>query len=318
MYLPYLYGRQYELLAVRMLLDDKERDPGEMLPIIEPVMSNPRDLLRCVRECEEAGQPVAIVVNPHRHQLALSIARRTWQREVYAALEQSPGSTPAVVCGEDAGVQEIGRYLDLFPDREIAVVYQAGRWSPDDIRWIARQDRLRWHIVDVDHVSARLRAAMPRERLILLKDCFNKLARNADYRGREFFTDVHHGLYDIASGLSDYLCLGSQLKVGGFKAHAVAIHAVYRDRDDGDVWIEHFVSTLTSVDEGDVAGKLVDAAGKLMAAVRRRPREFGNNPALRDFQQIAESGDSPGLSVSKKLQMAHHMYLMMDVLEGRL
>lgn len=317
MYLPYLYGRQYELLAVRMMLED-ERDRAGLLPLIEPLMARIGDLKRCINLCGDHDQSIAVVVNPDKHQLKTQEALNLWWDEMAPLIDGAAHVIPTLVCRSDTARDEVALFLKQFAGRPVAVVYPGKRLSSTDAQWLARQAMIRWHVVAVDHVPQARWQQLPRAKVVLLKDCFNKMERNADYQGKEFFTDRHHMIPAQAEGLSDYLCVGSQFKDGGSTPHAVAIHAVYKDPEDGDVWIEHFVSTDITKDEGDVASKFVDAARKLTRAARARPADFGDNPALREFARMARHAEYHGLPTSKKLQMVHHICLMMDMLEHRL
>ena len=62
MYFPYLRGRQFELLALRELLE-KGRIGKKIIPIIEPV--KPSSTLLKTLECFVANdREIAIVINP--------------------------------------------------------------------------------------------------------------------------------------------------------------------------------------------------------------------------------------------------------------
>lgn len=317
MYMPYLYGRQYELLAIRMMLED-QRDRAGLLPLVEPLMAKTRDLTRCISLCGDHDQSLAVVVNPDKHELKNAAALERWLDETTEVFNEERHVIPTLVCRTDSVREIVEPFLEHYPDRALALVHPGKKLSPSDMAWLARKHAVRWHIVAVDHVPQARWQQLPSDRVILLKDCFNKMERNADYGEAEFFTNRHHSVPNQVAGLSDYLCIGSHFKDGGSTPHAVAIHAAYKDPDDHDVWIEHFVSTHITKDEGDVASKFVDAARKLTRAVRGRPSEFGDNQALREFGRLARAAVFPGLPTSKKLQMVHHMCLMMDVLEGRL
>ncbi|SDF39859.1 sce7725 family protein [Dyella sp. 333MFSha] len=317
MYLPYMYGRQFELLAIRMMLKD-ERDRGGLLPLIEPLMARPDDLKRCIALCAKADQSLALVVNPEKHQLKTAAAQQAWLQEFGSTISSSPLVIPTLICRTDDVRTDVTNFLASYPDQEVAVVHPGKRLSGADVQWLGRTSTIRWHIVMTDKVPQARWQQFPVDKLILLRDCFVKQERNADYLGQEFFTDAHHRVPHDAAGIGDHLCIGSQFKKGGSTPHAVAIHATYVEPENRDVWVEHFVSTDVTKDEGDVASKFVDAARKLTRAVHARPTEFGDNRALREYGQMAKAAAYRGLGINKQLQMVHHICLMMDVLEGRL
>lgn len=317
MYVPYMYGRQYELLAIRMMLADTERDLGMLMPLVEPVMSQVSGLRRCVEECGEAEQSMGLIVNPHRHQLQTAQARAAWQHEAWRMIDDALHVVPFFRCDQTTGRREIEAFIRRFHGRSAGIAYFGIGLRDADVRWISAHPSVSFHVVDTDHVAEAVWQQMS-ERLIALKDCFRRLARNADYDGVELFTDRHRTFRGRALGIGDYLCLGREFIDGGSTPGAVAIHAAYKHSRGGDLWVEHFVSDDRTRGEGDTAGKFVQAARKLAAAVRRRPAEFGTNPALREYARLVRAEEFPGLPTNKKLQMVHHMCLMLDVMQERL
>jgi hypothetical protein len=65
MYYPYLYGKQFELLALREFLD-QYADNCQICPIIEPVKSSFNSLRIAVKKFQETNIPFALVVNPSK------------------------------------------------------------------------------------------------------------------------------------------------------------------------------------------------------------------------------------------------------------
>lgn len=62
MYLPYIRGRQYELLALRELVT-KDLLGDYVIPVIEPVKLSPT-LVKTIAEYIRIGHPVAVIRNP--------------------------------------------------------------------------------------------------------------------------------------------------------------------------------------------------------------------------------------------------------------
>ena len=318
MYVPYLYGRQYELLAIRMILNNERQDRGTLMPLIEPVVAKLRDLNNCLRLCGEEDQPVAVIVNPHKHELSNATDLAQWQKEAWSLIDELPHVVPTLHCDEGTARKDIEQFLGRFIGRRVAIVYFGISLDNRDQKWLSTNSNIRWHMVLSDHVSSSFWEILPRDRLILIKDCFKRRVRNADYDGREFFTDRHKTYQKQAAGIGDYLCLGRLFQSGGSTPAAVAIHAIFKETNSGDVWVEHFVSDDRTLEEGDVASKFVQAARKLTTAARRRQNEFGLNPVLTEYARLAKAAEFPGLPTNKKLQMVHHICLMIDVIAGRL
>lgn len=317
MYMPYMYGRQYELLAVRMMLQDQERDLSRIVPVVEPVIERIDDLRRCIRLCGEADQSIGIIVNPNKHELAHAAAFGQWRDQIWPLIDESPHVVPVLRCEETTTRAEVESFLQRFEGRSVGLLFFGIGMSRRDQQWISRRAQVRWHVVLTDRVSSDFWNELPREKLILLKDCFNRLNRNADYDGSELFTDRHRTYRQIAAGIADYLCIGRLFQPGGGAPGAVVIHATFKERERGDLWVEHFLSDDQIQNEGDLAEKFLQAAGKLVRAARRRPAEFGSNPALVEYGRLVEADKFPQLGTNKKLQMVHHMCVVLDALQNR-
>lgn len=116
-------------------------------------------------------------------------------------------------------------------------------------------------------MSAAHRAMLPREKVVDIRDDFQRKARNSDYEGIEFFTDRHLNFQEVAVGFGDYTILGATFEAGGGPAAAVAIHGTFKERG-GDVWVEHFVSDDIELNVGTVGEKFLQAAGNSSRVLR--------------------------------------------------
>ena len=63
MYFPYLRGRQYELIALRELINN-DKLSEHITPIIEPVKVSPT-LLSVINTFNKKGRNLIIITNPH-------------------------------------------------------------------------------------------------------------------------------------------------------------------------------------------------------------------------------------------------------------
>lgn len=295
------------------MLTDR-RDRSAMFPVVEPVRSDIGDLRRCLESCEKKDQPVLVVINPTQGQLA-GTAQRTWLREAKAVLGACPPAIPTFQTSNRTSFAQLVAALDQFPDRDLAVIHNGAVFAQPDLRQLARDRRIVWHVAVEGRLPAQQLNLLPAAKKVLMRDGFRKLGRNADYTGTEYFSDQHQ-TFPPAAGFGDYVCIGSEYKDGGGPAGAVAIHAVFKEPASGHVWIEHFVSDDNDVNDRDVAKKFFQAANYLVRAVRHRPREFGGNQALDAYADCVRRSYFPGLSKNKEYQMVHHMCLILDVLSG--
>ena len=315
MYFPFLHGRQSELLAVRSLLKD-ERPLDALVPVIEPVNANIASLAKCIEACGEAGQELAIVFNPDKHQLNSNSTATAWRKEILPSLHEHDSMLPTLRCHSGTKQSNLDTFFKLFPERDTAIVYSSSALTDDEVKALATRANVKFHIVLNGKITAAQRLFLPKSKFVDIRDDFNKLDRNADYGGPELFTDRHKTYASSGVGFGDYAAIGSAFQTGGSTPAAVAIHAIYKNSSTGDIWIEHFVSDDKVLTVGDVASKFVQAAKKLAIATKKRPKEFGTNFALTAYDAYAKASEYPGLPKNKELQIAHHMCLMLDVLDG--
>jgi hypothetical protein len=315
MYFPYLYARQSELLALGSMVSD-HRSLNSLIPIVEPVLSSNAQLIRLLNRYGDADLALGIVLNPDKHELSTSAAYQSWLNDVLPVVNKHQSIIPVFRCYQGITFQEIDKFVQYFSGRGIALAYSSPTLSDSEISALAARANVRFHIILDRKIGQHAASLLPRQKIVDLVDNFNKLSRNADYRGPEFFTDQHYAhAQDGLGGFGDYCSIGSDLSVSGGPAAAVAIHTVYKE-EDGDIWVEHFVSNDTEREIGDAASKFVQAATKLVAAARSRPREFGRNFALDEFSKHVAASHFPNLAKSKELQIAHHICLVLDVVDG--
>ncbi|WP_075575053.1 sce7725 family protein [Lysobacter antibioticus] len=315
MYFPYLYGRAYDLLALRSILKD-HRALGGLIPIVEPVNSNSSAIERCLADYSEADQRICVLVNPDKHELKNPIAAKAWQKNFVDFIDDKNSVIPLLRCDAAITQASIDSFLKKFSDREVAFLYQGCGLDDAGVKKLAAIKTVVFHIGVDAKISASHRALLPKDKYVDIKDCFTKLVRNADYNGAEFYTDRHKTFAASGCGFGDYATIGSVFQAGGSTPYAVAIHAAYKDPKTGDIWVEHFVSDDKEKDDSDVATKFLQAAKKLTAAATKRKKEFGQNYSIDAYVAYVAGSYFPGLPKNKQHQIEHHLCLMLDVLSG--
>lgn len=317
MYFPFLYAKRSELLALNSMLKD-HRPLGNLVPVLEPVNSNPTDLVRCLKAYGSAARPIVTIINADKHELGDKESRNLWRKKLLPTFETYPSLIPAYRCHSKTTQTNVNTFFKLFPNRNVAVIYASSGLNDAETQALVSEKRVSFHIVVNGKMTSSQQKLLPRQKFVDIRDDFNKLARNADYGGPEWFTDRHKTYASRGMGFGDYATIGSLFQVGGTTPHAVAIHASYKNGANHDIWVEHFVSDDKQKEIGDVASKFVQAAGKLVSASRGRPGEFGTNFALDQYSRQVAASSHPGLGKNKEQQIAHHICLMLDVLSGAL
>ncbi|WP_279608964.1 sce7725 family protein [Burkholderia gladioli] len=315
LYFPYLYARQSEMLALRSLRGNYPlRDT--VIPILEPVNRAHAPLQRLLNDFGEADDNLIVVTNPYQHEFH-GRGLDGWIEPIKAAIDAHDSLIPGLLCLQATTAEQIRDFLAQYRDRDVALLYLNTRLSDAQVQRLAERANIRFHINLHERMSAAHRAMLPREKVVDVRDDFQRKARNADYVGIEFFTDRHLNYQQGAVGFGDYTILGATFEAGGGPAAAVAIHGTFKERG-GDVWVEHFVSDDVELNVGTVGEKFLQAAGKLVARARQFPRKFGNDQALQDYADDVAAQHYPGLGKSKERQIYHHVALMHQLLTGRL
>lgn len=315
MYFPYLYAKQFDLLACRNLISAAS-NVSHVIPVLEPVSARSRDLKRCAERFGSANKPLIIVMNPSQGGFK-SAGAATWRADMAEVLRANPALVAGYLCRQTTAVTDVGAFLSRHPKNAKALLYASPTLSRGDVSALGKDGRVAYHI-DVRGVPAAHLAVLPRAKLASIRDYFNKRPRNADYTGQEFFTDAHKTTTTDYAGYGDFTMTGAAFVDNGGPAAAVAIHLTYKDPNSSDIWIEHFISDDVEIEVGDVSSKYLQAARKATRAVRARPAEFGRNEALDAMADDVRRSHYPGLGKSKERQILHHMLLTNAVLDGKL
>lgn len=317
MYSPYLYARASELLALRSLIKNKV-DLDGLLPIIEPVVAKNANIIRCMQQFAESNEKLVIVVNPAQIEFLENLEnQKNFRAETIELFNKNTNLIPGYMVNPKSTKAKIDKFFSLYPDRPVAILYNSSPLSELELKAVISNKNIAHHITLNERISSAQLKLIPKKLLIDIRDNFNKLKKNADYNGAEFFTDRHTLIGKEFLGVGDYTITGRSLEIGGGKPGAVAIHATYRHKNS-EIWVEHFVSDDTDRDIGDAGSKFIQAATKLVSAVNKRPKEFGNDEALDLYKQHVAAGTFPGLPKNKEYQLYHHIRLMLSVIAGQL
>lgn len=299
MYFPFLRGRQFELLALRELLEN-DLIGDNVVPIIEPVKLS-SSLLKTVELFNKKNHKLVFVQNP------------------------SVGAYPVSMDGEKQDENPL--YGNLKIELDKGNVIKAYIFK-DNNEIVVNDMQNSIAIIDsVDDISSYLEACKKEKPLytlipdrrsikrnvkgekIILEDSFIKQKRNVDYKNNtdEFFSDWHREyIQEGYKGFSDYSIVGSEYSESGFAPKAVAIHIVYLSSED-DLRVHHFVSE-NNTDSKDTAGKFGEAVAKIKHWCTEH--KIQETRGLKAFYDYCDTGRYPGLGVVKKCSIMHHLELM--------
>lgn len=186
MYFPYLRGRQFELIAVRELLE-KKLIGSKVVPIIEPVKLT-STLVKTLQLCTEKEHKIALVMNPGVGEFVLKVKEKKKEQdkvvdELYRQLESEciikaylmKKNTPAQLKKKT----EIEKLMIINPKRDCL----------DDFVDVYGGQEPAYTLLPDDRTFSR---KAPNSKVIFV-DRFEKAARNSDYckNEDEFFSEDH-------------------------------------------------------------------------------------------------------------------------------
>ena len=259
MYFPYLRGRQFELIALRELLEGK-RISEKVIPIIEPVKPS-STLLKTLETFVKNDREIAVVFNPTVGDFAKKLKEMREEdskvaNELYDLLTQNDKVIKSYIM--DRGILS---EIKSEASKNKYLIINLNRDCLDDFLDAYEDTLPRFTLIPDDRAFRRV---IPDSK-VLFEDNFNKQSRNIDYIDNqdEFFSDSH--LYyqnENYVGFADYSVVGEEFNESGFAPVAVAIHVVYFDKKK-ELRIHHFVSDSNEGIE-DPGGKFGEALEKLV------------------------------------------------------
>lgn len=299
MYFPYLRGRQFELIALRELVE-KGVLSNRITPIIEPVKLS-STLVKTIEVYGENNRQLAFITNPRVGSFNSDAEEEKNQKlkgSLYERLNNNRILFLHLLRADVKPEEFIERHADnmgtICDDKDAIPVYES-YFSETDVKYNLIPD------------ESGFRRKVRKNR-VLLADKFNKQDRNNDYIGidDEPFSEDHlYYLEDGYVGFADYSVVGEEYNETGFAPYAVAIHIVYFDTDDS-LRVKHFVSDSND-DISDPAGKFQEALSKL---VEWNEEKQLDTVAMKEFEDLYHREAYPGLGTVKKLSIMHHLELI--------
>lgn len=312
MYLPYLRGKQFELLALRELVSLPLLS-AKTSPIIEPVKKELKSIETAIKALHSINLPVQLIVNPEHGDL------KTNRQPIFDAFERlSDGGftnvIPTYLIGNERDFNFFSSSAQTygFLQSGYSLIHLNQIPSSAALKSLANSTNLQYNIIHVNHLIA-LRRGFTNGILGFLSDPFVRQKRNADYENLEdeiFSSDYFYYEAESYGAFADYLTIGSDYIEGGMLPYAVVIHLTYKDPHNNEIRIKHFLSD-SNQDASDTAGKFYEALGKLVAFI---DQESIHSIACEQFRDYYHRGAFPGLGVIKKLSIMHHIELVQGLI----
>ena len=187
MYFPYLRGRQFELIALRELLEG-ERIGENVIPIIEPVKPS-STLLKTLESYANKNREIAVVFNPAVGDFWIKLKEMRngdskIANELYELLTNNDKIIKSYIMNS-----KIADELRNDEAKSEKLIINLNRDCLDGFLKAYEDSLPRYTLIPDDRAFRRV---IPDSK-VLFEDNFNKQSRNIDYLDNldEFFSDSH-------------------------------------------------------------------------------------------------------------------------------
>lgn len=308
MYYPILRARQFELIALRELAENKKTQKF-VTPILEPVRTSFNGLNIAHKILKQHKQFAYLIVNPEVGETGYGVSYLEYLKklgddrvylpafrydpEIQDNIQQYNLNDCLLICDDDIDDEDTN-FKELAKQGEVS---KFGIYGTNRNRSLVR------YLKSLQKPCIRI------------DDLFKKEQRNSDYLEIDAhkFSEEHLYFNDEGfNGFSDYTIIPSEYNETGSMPRAVVIHLTYL-KENEQIWIRHFTST-TNDSQANVQGKFAEAAKK---AVDFCKSEGLNNLAIRELTDIFNKHHYPGLGVNKKIAIKNHILVVAKYLGSK-
>jgi len=313
MYYPYLRGKQFELILLR---DNAEFIAGNNIhPIIEPVKSDFKALIRAVKVLNEKGVNYTLIVNPQAGQKPVK-ALNILKELIDDSFKDYQNLSIGYILHAESRISDLIALIKKYGTFNFSILHYGYTNGKEVASAIKNYDNIKSHIF-IDGFAGKLYQRHLKKdgiKRVLIRDGFKPQRKNSLYPHSEHFSDLHITFPDEGmDGFGDYLIVGDDYTEAGGPAYAVAIHLTYLDNDN-DMFIYHFISDQTD-SPTDPGGKFLEALEKLIEAINKPKSLIFKLRACTEYIELHKKKHYPGLGYVKKLSMQHHIELIADFIK---
>lgn len=298
MYFPYFRGKQYELMALRGLVE-KKLISKRVTPIIEPIKFSTQ-FIKTVKTFINSKRKIVIIHNPQ------------------------VGEYPAGLNSHDE------RFINLLANENVIVGHIVNSNSKEELELLKEIGVKLDNLLVINNNNELYEETFkenepkyivvpgygrPGDKNIILQDKFNKQKRNADYGEEPELFSYEHIIYDANKycGFSDYSLVGSNYTTGGGPAYAIALHILYYNKEN-ILYVRHFVSDSKDGTKNQ-KGKFLEAVGKFSSWLESNKKY--HTYAINELLNYYNMKHYPGAGMIKKLSIMHHLEIMSRYLEKK-
>ncbi|AZQ59226.1 hypothetical protein EJ994_10570 [Maribacter sp. MJ134] len=309
MYLPYLRGKQFELIALRELCSLFPQELNKISPIIEPVKAS-STIKSTLAEFVNRNANFNLIINPRVGDLEGQYERII--EIITSSIPSEYNNYQLAVIIDTKTERNLGTLIEFVNELDLTfngiTLIHKTEINSQNIEVLNNQLNIIYNVIYFQKTSRRYYREFEANTLVSLDDYFIEQSRNADYLNQEsdFSKEYRYYIQDGFVGFSDFLTIGDSYSESGFLPRAVAIHLSYLENEQ--IKVKHFVSD-SNEDVADIGGKFSEAINKLVIWCNEKNL---NTAAINEFRDLKERGHFPGLGTLKKLSIMNHIELIVN------
>lgn len=305
MYFPYLRARQFELIAVRDLVNEKKLN-GQIMPVFEPVKKTFNNLDLAHKVFQENNFYSYLIVNPFHGE---AIGDTNLFLDYISSLKKS-SFLPAFHYTDNS--QYILESIKTYNLSNCLIICLDNFSDEESLKGLCQNSKIS-HIMILEPNKYRSLDRFIKtlsKVYIRLDDVFEKQQKNADYLSISAHKLTEEHLYyteENYQGFSDFTVLPREYIDGGSTPRAVVIHISYINiEEENQIWIRHFTSE-TNDSIVNVQGKFAEATKKVISFCNY----IGlNNSAIEELKNYYDDRKYPGLGTVKKISIKNHLLIV--------
>lgn len=316
MYLPFLRGKQWELIALRELAP-RFVENSLIIPIIEPVRVS-ATARKTFGKFVEENLRFMLIINP-------VVSNQISEDKVYTEIIQDSlgdydNFIPALYTDATTSLSAIQDFEKKYEGLSLAFIYGNEPQNGRVRKRLPQVETAQFHVFLEKRTSADFQNRFPQSKRVLIQDRFNRRKRNADYEDSvdEFFSDLHLEIpNDRYSAFGDFSIIGDHYFERAGRPYAVALHHVYiHEAKKGPLHVRHFVSKRKQT-SADVPGKFLEALDKLVQCLPRlrQLNRLNHTSTCDEYAHLYTEQQYRGLGYAVRMALKHHFELMLHLLE---
>lgn len=170
MYFPILRGKQNELLALREC-KQKISDSGVITPIIEPVNTGVRDILKCIEELSDANAPHIVLCNP---QVGSYVRDKRSLEDLIGQIHSLGDVTKfAYSIHDETTSNELDYFKSLAGGKRISLVHHSTYSDVQELSSITDSKLFDFHVFMKQSTSRHYRNQFLKEKSVVIQDRFS-------------------------------------------------------------------------------------------------------------------------------------------------